>query len=289
MDGLILVNKDAGMTSRDVVNKIGKIYGTKKVGHTGTLDPLATGVLAVCVGKATKIAELITAYDKEYIATFKFGVLTDTLDIEGNIISDNKIIISKEDILKACSSIIGTYMQEVPIYSAVKVNGMKLYEYARKGIDVELPKHEVTISSVDLMDIFEEEGHTIIKVKCHVSKGTYIRSLGNDIAKILGTTAIMTSLERTKQGNYNISECLKLAEITKDTKLLPIKKCLPNYFMVEISEDTKNDILDGKVLYNKYGHDEVLFIYDGEAIALYKKYDEKPAWIKPWKMFINKV
>jgi tRNA pseudouridine55 synthase len=180
-NGIVIIDKPKGYTSREIVDIVGKNYKTRKVGHTGTLDPLATGVLVICIGKATKIVELITSYDKEYIATFKFGVLTDSLDSEGNIINDNKIILEEEHIKRALKELTGTYMQEVPIYSAVRINGKKLYEYAREGLEVELPKHEVTISSLELLNISEEDGHTIIKVKCHVSKGTYIRSLGNDI------------------------------------------------------------------------------------------------------------
>ena len=162
MDGIVIIDKPKGYTSREIVDIVGKNYKTRKVGHTGTLDPLATGVLVICIGKATKIVELITSYDKEYIATFKFGVLTDSLDSEGNIINDNKIILEEGHIKRALKELTGTYMQEVPIYSAVRINGKKLYEYAREGLEVELPKHEVTISSLELLNISEEDGHTII-------------------------------------------------------------------------------------------------------------------------------
>ena len=289
MNGVIIVDKESNMTSRDVVNKIGKIYGMKKVGHTGTLDPLATGVLVICIGEATKIAELITSYDKKYIATFKFGVLTDTLDIEGNVIENEKKLISKDAIISILASMIGTYMQEVPIYSAVKVNGMKLYEYARNNIKVELPKHEVTIKSLKLLNIYDDDGHTNIEVECDVSKGTYIRSLGEDIAKKLNTHAIMTSLRRIKQGDFEIENSYKLEDIKSNTKLLTIKECLKKYYIVEVSENLKNDILNGKILDNSYNKNEVLFTYNNEAIALYKVYDKDENKIKPWKMFMKKV
>ena len=289
MDGIIIIDKEKGFTSRDIVNKVGKILGTKKVGHTGTLDPLATGVLVVCVGKATKLVELITSYDKEYIATFKFGVLTDTLDIEGTTIKDEKISITKEDIINACSSLVGTYDQEVPIYSAVKVNGMKLYEYARKGLDVELPKHKVTISSLELMDYFTEDGYTYAKIKCNVSKGTYIRGLGYDIAKKLNTYAIMTDLRRTRQGEYSIEDALKIDSLTKDTKLISISESLNDYYHFEVDDNLKNDISNGKLLENRYNNDKILFTYKGDALALYEVYDKDNKYLKPYKMFINKV
>lgn len=289
MNGVIIVDKESNMTSRDVVNKIGKIYGMKKVGHTGTLDPLATGVLVICIGEATKIAELITSYNKKYIATFKFGVLTDTLDIEGNVIENEKKLISKDAIISILASMIGTYMQEVPIYSAVKVNGMKLYEYARNNIKVELPKHEVTIKSLKLLNIYDDDGHTNIEVECDVSKGTYIRSLGEDIAKKLNTHAIMTSLRRIKQGDFEIENSYKLEDIKSNTKLLTIKECLKKYYIVEVSENLKNDILNGKILDNSYNKNEILFTYNNEAIALYKVYDKDKNKIKPWKMFMKKV
>ena len=289
MDGIIIIDKEKGFTSRDIVNKVGKILGTKKVGHTGTLDPLATGVLVVCVGKATKLVELITSYDKEYIATFKFGVLTDTLDIEGTTIKDEKVSISKEDIINVCNSLVGTYDQEVPIYSAVKVGGMKLYEYARKGLDVQLPKHKVTISSLELMDYYAEDGYTYAKIKCNVSKGTYIRSLGYDIAKKLNTYAIMTDLRRTKQGKYSIEDALNINSISKDTKLISIGDSLSDYYHFEVDDNLKSDISNGKLLENRYNNDKVLFTYKGDALALYEVYDKDNKYLKPYKMFINKV
>lgn len=289
MDGIIIIDKPKGYTSREIVDIVGKNYKTRKVGHTGTLDPLATGVLVICIGKATKIVELITSYDKEYIATFKFGVLTDSLDSEGNIISDNKIILSEEDVKKALKELTGTYTQEVPIYSAVRVNGKKLYEYAREGLEVELPKHEVKVSSLELLNIFEEDGHTIINVKCHVSKGTYIRSLGNDIAKKLNTNAIMTDLRRTKQGDFLLEEAVMLDALNQDTKLISIKDCLSDYKTVKADKNLEEEIRNGKILNNKYESESVLFEDEkGEILALYKVYEKDNKLIKPWKMFITR-
>ena len=290
MDGVIIVDKPKDYTSRDVVNVISKIYHTKKVGHTGTLDPLATGVLVVCLNKATKIVELLTCYDKEYVASFKFGVLTDTLDNTGSILNDEECILNKEDLLNAMKQIEGTYMQEVPIYSAVRINGKKLYEYAREGLEVELPKHEVTISDLELLSFNAEDNHTIVSIKCHVSKGTYIRSLGNDIANILGTNAIMTELRRTKQGTFTIEDSIELKNITEDTKLISINDCLSMYKMIIAGFNLEEDILNGKILDNIYDEDNILFIdSNNNPIALYTIYDKEINKIKPWKMFKNRV
>jgi len=193
--GVIAINKEEGMTSFDVVNEISRIFGIKKVGHTGTLDPLATGVLIVAIGQATKIVELLTALDKEYIAGVKLGLQTDTYDITGKVLKEKEIPnnYNLEAVLKTFKK---TYLQEVPIYSAIKVNGRKLYEYARKNQQVNLPKKEVTIKSIELLD----QNQTTFKFKALVTKGTYIRSLINDIGRSLNTYATMTSLTRTKQG-----------------------------------------------------------------------------------------
>ena len=290
MDGVIIVDKPINYTSRDVVNIIGKKYHTKKVGHTGTLDPLATGVLVICINRATKIVELLTSYDKEYIATFKFGVLTDTLDILGNVIKDETCILEKSDIIHAMKQIEGTYMQEVPIYSAVKINGKKLYDYAREGLEVELPKHEVSISNLELLDFKIEDNHTVVTMKCHVSKGTYIRSLGNDIANILGTNAIMTALRRTKQGHFTIENSQKIDDITETTSLISIGECLSMYKKEIASISLEDDILNGKIIDNLYDDENILFMdEDNNPIALYTSYSKDISKLKPWKMFKHRV
>ena len=173
MDGIILIDKEKGVTSRDVVNDLVHIFHTKKVGHTGTLDPLATGVLVCTIGKYTKLNEILTSTYKEYIAEFKLGIKTDTYDIEGAILEENSVDLTNEEIINAITSFKGRYMQEVPIYSSVKVNGKKLYDYARSNIEVLLPKREVDIKELEILSIEDK----IIKIKCLVSKGTYIRIL----------------------------------------------------------------------------------------------------------------
>ena len=214
MDNIIVVNKDKDYTSRDVVNVIGKIFNTKKVGHTGTLDPLATGVLIVCMNKALKVVDLITASDKEYIAKVVLGIDTDTLDIIGNIINECKTDVNVDMVKSVLNSFVGKSIQEVPKYSAVKVNGKKLYEYARNGIDVELPKSEIQIFDIELIsDIDIVDGHQEFSFRVKVSKGTYIRSLIRDIGVKLGCFACMKELTRTKQGKFSIYESYTLNDI----------------------------------------------------------------------------
>ena len=279
MNGIIIIDKEKNMTSRDVVNKVSKILGTKKIGHTGTLDPLATGVLVLCVGKATKLVDLITGYDKEYIAKVCLGTLTDTLDITGNIIKEKETKITKEEIENILKSFIPGYEQEVPIYSAVKINGKKLYEYARNGEIVELPKRYIKINSIDLIsDIEYKNGKTYFSFITNVSKGTYIRSLINDIGKKLNTYGTMLELRRTKQGNFKIEDSSNINE----PKIIKIEEILKDYYKVEIEGDLYKKISNGVKIKNEENKDIVVFTHNKEVIAIYKKENE---YLKPYKMF----
>lgn len=287
MNGILLINKEQNYTSRDVVNKVGKILGTKKIGHTGTLDPLATGVLVLCIGTATKLNEVLTSTYKEYEAEVTLGLLTDTLDITGNILKEESIKISKKDILVALNKMKGKYIQEVPIYSAVKVNGKKLYEYARNNESVELPKREVDIKKLELIgDIKYHDNKTIFNVKCLVSKGTYIRSLVNDIAKYLNTIGVMSKLNRTKQGQFDIKDCYMLQDIENSNyKLVGIKEVLKDYPKVIVSKKLEKLVCNGAIVDNVWNKDKVLFIDKNDnLIALYKLYDKDNTKLKPWKM-----
>ena len=269
MNGVLVIDKEKGITSRDVVNRIVKEYNTKKVGHTGTLDPLATGVLVVCVGTATKLVSLLTNHDKEYIATVELGVLTDTLDSTGNIIKKEDVNITKEEILEVLNSFKGKYVQEVPIYSAVKVRGKKLYEYARSNEYVELPKREVEIYSIELLD-YKDNHFTF---KCSVSKGTYIRALINDIATKLGTIGIMTDLRRTRLGKFTLSDCNKGLISIKDVLDIPV---------IEIDDSIEKKVLNGAKIDNIYNSDKVLFVKDNIEIGIYIKEDKI---MKPYILF----
>ena len=279
LDGVLFINKPKGITSFDVVREIKKIFGIKKVGHTGTLDPLATGVMLVCLGKATKIVELLTALDKEYIADVKLGIKTDTLDITGEII-DKKEIPNDIDLEEVLNSFKKTYLQEVPIYSAVKINGKKLYEYARKKESIDLPKREVTIKEIELL---EKESDTF-KFRVLVTKGCYIRSLINDIGNSLNTYAVMTDLVRTKQ-IIDIKDTNTLEDIKNNNyKLHSIEEVLA-YPVEIVDEELEYKISNGMKLNNIYNiSDKVIFKNkNNKILGIYQVDDNK---LKVWKNFI---
>ena len=209
MKGIIVVNKPKGITSFDVIRKLKKILKTKKIGHTGTLDPLATGVMLMCVGKATKLASDLEAKDKVYIADFDIGYATDTYDIEGKKIAENIIEISKENLEQSIKKFIGNIKQVPPMYSAIKIDGNKLYHLARKGIEVERPERDVTIEYINLLDFKDNKA----KIKTKVSKGCYIRSLIYDIGQDLGTYTTMTTLQRKQVGDYSLETSYTLEQI----------------------------------------------------------------------------
>ena len=209
MEGIIVVNKPKGITSFDVIRKLKKILKTKKIGHTGTLDPLATGVMLMCVGKATKLASDLEAKDKVYIADFDIGYATDTYDIEGKKIAENIIDVSKENLEQSIKKFIGNIKQVPPMYSAIKIDGNKLYHLARKGIEVERPERDVTIEYINLLDFKDNKA----KIETKVSKGCYIRSLIYDIGQDLGTYATMTALQRKQVGDYSLENSYSLEQI----------------------------------------------------------------------------
>ncbi len=288
MDGIVLINKEKNCTSRDVVNQVSKILKTKKIGHTGTLDPIATGVLVLCIGKATKLVEVITSYDKEYEAEVILGIKTDTKDITGKILKEEKAIISKKNIEECLKKMIGTYNQTVPIYSAVKINGKKLYEYARNNEEIKLPKRKVTIKELKLIsDITYEKEKTKFKIKCHVSKGTYIRSLIEDIATNLNTIGTMENLKRTKQGNFQIASANTIQDIENNKfKIYPIEEILEKFYKIEMTDDLYFKIKNGSIIKNNYNHDIVAFTKNDKVIAIYKEYSKDKTLLKPWKMFL---
>ena len=267
--GIIIVNKEKGYTSRDVVNIVSKYLNIKKVGHTGTLDPLATGVLVIGYNKATKIFELLFSDDKEYIAEVKMGIETDTLDIEGNIINkDDSYIVNKDILQDVLNSFKGSYNQEVPIYSAIKINGKKLYEYARNKEAIELPKRMVNIKEIELLDF---NGDTF-SFRCVVSKGTYIRSLIRDIGKSLDICCTMSNLKRTRQGIFKIEDSNRLDDIKNNNyKVISIKEALSNYKQIEVDEELLFKVSNGQKLYDNYEDNIIVFIHEDEVIAIYEK------------------
>ena len=266
-NALLIINKPKDYTSRDIVNIISKKFQTKKVGHNGTLDPLATGVLVICLNRYTKLNEILSSKYKEYIATVKLGIATETLDITGNVLEKRNIKLNKKDLINTLNKYITTYNQEVPIYSAVKVNGKKLYEYARKKEQVNLPKKEVQIKQIDLLNFNNDE----FTFKCLVSKGCYIRSLIRDILNDLNVIGTMSNLQRTKQGVFSIKQANNLEEILKDNyKLYKIKDIL-DIPKVTIKDDLLKKVYNGVSIKGNYP-DTVLFVDENdEEIAIYKK------------------
>ena len=267
MNGLLLINKDKNMTSRDVINKLNHIFSMKKIGHTGTLDPLATGVMVCLFGKYTKLVDLITGYDKEYIAEIKLGIKTDTLDITGNVIETKKVKITNEDILQVFNEFPKEYMQEVPIYSAVKINGKKLYEYARNNKLIELPKRKVNIYNLELISFNKD----IITFKVKVSKGTYIRSLINDLCEKLNTIGTMNNLIRIKQGNFDIKDSYKLEEIAKGNYQFQNIKEFLDYPVIEIPNELIKKVENGNKVENIFNiEDKVIFTKNNKYLAIYE-------------------
>ncbi len=282
MNGIIIINKEKDYTSRDVVNIVGKKLNTKKIGHTGTLDPLATGVLVLCVGKSLKLAELLTANDKEYIAKIRLGIETDTLDITGKIVKTKDIInISKEKIIECLNHFKGKIKQEVPKYSAVKVNGKKLYEYARNNIEVQLPIKEVEIYNIELIsEIINNEFY----IKCRVSKGTYIRSLIRDIGLYLNTYATMTELTRTKQGKFSIDDSYTIEDIKNNHYKIINPIDILDIPKINVDDDLAIKIKNGSVLPSFFKEDMMMILdKNNNLLAIYKHLDEKT--VKPYKMF----
>ena len=262
MDGILVVNKPKHWTSRDVVNKLNRILGEKKIGHTGTLDPIATGVLVICIGKYTKLVSELTSQDKEYIVEMKLGIKTDTQDITGKVIATDDKIITKKDILDCFQRFPKTYLQKVPLYSAVKIKGKKLYEYAREGKEVEVPERKVNIYNLELLDY----NNGIIKFKTLVSKGTYIRSLIEDIASKMETIATMQKLIRSKQGKWSLEDAIDLECIdSNNSKTLLSLTDIFDYEIITIKNSDLVKYQNGNKVYCDY-KDGRYFIQNGNSI-----------------------
>ncbi|MBQ9853448.1 MAG: tRNA pseudouridine(55) synthase TruB [Bacilli bacterium] len=285
MNGILVINKPKGYTSRDVVNIVSRKLNTKKVGHTGTLDPMAEGVLVLCIGNALKLCEMLTNHDKDYIASVILGLGTDTLDVTGRILEDISCHIDTNEIESVLFSFNKTYMQEVPIYSAVKVNGKKLYEYARNNIPVELPKKEVTISNIELIgDVKYNNYHTEFTFSSTVSKGTYIRSLIRDVGASLGCPAVMSSLIRTRQGNFSLKDACSLDDFENGnyTFISPLE-AFPNISTMTVDSELLFKIKNGAPI-DKFTDCNEKFIVDidNNLIAIYRNTDDKA---RVYKMF----
>lgn len=266
MDGILLINKPAGYTSHDIVGIVRKKLHTKKVGHCGTLDPDATGVLVVCVNKATKAIQFLMSDTKVYRATLSLGKSTDTYDASGKILEEKEVgQILKAQVIDVLNSFLGKSKQKPPIYSAIKVNGKKLYEYARNGEEVEIKERDIEIMMIELIDFSNNE--IVFDVKC--SKGTYIRSLCVDIAKKLGYPGHMSHLERRQAGRFLITDCITLEQLENDDySLHSIDDSLCGFPQLKLDDPTpvyhgkqiKSDLTGQVAIYDNQNH--LLAIYE---------------------------
>ena len=250
INGIIVINKPKEYTSHDVVAKVKKILNIKKVGHTGTLDPNATGVLPLLLNTGTKLSKYLIEHDKEYEVTLELGIKTDTADIEGNVIKKEKVNWEKlNDIEETLNTFLGEQTQIPPIYSAIKVNGKKLYEYARSGQNINIESRNIQIYEIELQKIDKQKNE--INFRVHCSKGTYIRSLCEDIAQRLGTIGYMKELTRTKVGNFTINEAVKIEEIENNKeqiikeKLISIEKFFESKESIKLNKQQLDKFLNG--------------------------------------------
>ncbi|MBO5859597.1 MAG: tRNA pseudouridine(55) synthase TruB [Clostridia bacterium] len=241
MTGIIILDKPENITSFGAVARVRRICGEKKCGHSGTLDPMATGVMTVMLGGATRFCELLPSHDKEYIATFRLGTVTDTLDITGKVLGTHPVFSTKQDVAEALESFVGEISQLPPMYSAISVNGQRLYDLARQGIEVERQSRTVIIYSAEMLEADENANEYKISVAC--SSGTYIRTLIDDIGKKLGCGAVMTALRRTRANGFSVSDAVtveKLEEAAQSGKLngllIPVEKALDIYPSVQVTE-----------------------------------------------------
>ena len=268
-DGIILVNKRKDWTSRDVVNRACKLLNTKKIGHCGTLDPFATGILILGVNKGTKILQFLENGRKEYIAKLQLGLISETLDITGKDIQNVEVKkYEKEKIIEVLQSFLGKSMQITPKYSARKVDGKKLYEYAREGIEVKDIYKEIEIYSIDLIDYYDD---TIVFKAC-VSKGTYIRQLGLDIAKKLGTAGILSELERISIGSFTLNQTLDVEEISYE-KLFPYDSAL-DFMPIIVVEGQQEKMVSNGMTIRLNTDKEIVLIKSKENknLAVYQRY-----------------
>lgn len=268
MDGIILIDKEKGISSFGAVSKVRKIFNTKKVGHCGTLDPEATGVLPIMIGQATKVSKYLVEHDKEYVAILKLGIKTDSGDSEGNVIDEENFALKNENekiYIERIKEMVGKSMQVPPMYSAIKVNGKKLYEYAREGKEVERQEREIEIYSIDVENLDYENNEITFRVKC--SKGTYIRTLCETIAERIGTVGYMKALNRTKVDNFDIRESVKLSEleesVEKEKYVITLEKIFEKNDSINLDNRKKDLFLNGVKLTFKVP-DGVYKIYNND-------------------------
>ncbi|MBR3601386.1 MAG: tRNA pseudouridine(55) synthase TruB [Lachnospiraceae bacterium] len=307
INGVINIYKIKGFTSHDVVAELRGILRQKKIGHTGTLDPDATGVLPVCLGSATKLCDMLTDKKKEYVAKVRLGIVTDTQDMTGTVLDQKEVHVDEKQVTEALETFVGEYEQVPPMYSALKVNGKKLYELAREGKEVERKARPVTIHYIEIMDMQLPE--LTIKVGC--SKGTYIRTLCHDLGERLGCGAAMAALERTKSGQFTLDTALTLAELEEklkdagdnrdaviETHVIPVDKMFSELSELRLLPEWERLVQNGnsfeernlkKEFRNKERADKSeyrVYIGDNIFMGVYRFCEEQKKF-SPVKMFIN--
>ena len=295
--GIINVYKEAGYTSHDVVARLRGICGQKKIGHTGTLDPDAVGVLPVCLGNGTRLCDMLTDRRKEYIATLRLGLMTDTQDISGKVLEEREVLVSPQEVRRVILSFLGDSMQIPPMYSALKVNGKKLYELAREGKEVERAARPITVYGIEVLQ--EEHPEYVFKVEC--SKGTYIRTLCHDIGEQLGCGAVMTKLIRSRVGEFEIEKAHTLDELQSladqgilSRAIVPVEMMFEDYPALVVKESSHKVIQNGNQLKKEDFMENTEEIADGKEIRVYShqniffgiyRYEKRRKLFSPVKMF----
>lgn len=300
INGIINIHKEAGFTSHDVVAKMRGICGQKKIGHTGTLDPMATGVLPVCLGSATKLCDMLTDKDKEYVTELLLGQTTDTQDVTGQVLTECPVNVSEEQVRAAVMSFVGDYAQVPPMYSALKVNGKKLYELARAGKEVERKARPVRILEIEILDV----RLPVVKMRVACSKGTYIRTLCADIGEKLGCGGTMKSLVRTRVADFTLANAVTLGELqalrdaaapdSLEQIVLPVDMCFGECPALHIQEKWRKLLENGNSFYANQSVENVthpeeqwvrVYREDGSFAGIYA-FDKGRKWYKPIKMFL---
>lgn len=272
-NGLLVVNKPQGFTSHDVVAKLRGILRQRRIGHAGTLDPMATGVLVILLGAATKAAEDATASDKAYIAGLRPGIVTDTRDIWGNISTECAKIVEKERLERVLEDFRGRVMQKPPMYSAVKIDGQRLYSLARKGIEIDTPAREIFVHRLEIAG--RGEAHDfLLEIEC--SKGTYIRSLCHDIGERLGCGACMSSLERTSSGDFTLLEAVGFDEVEElhragelEARLAPVERVYRQFAALRLTEEGEARVKNGAFIWNRHVAEGTVPEREGERVRIY--------------------
>jgi len=291
MNGIIVINKPLGRTSHDMVSFMRRLTKIKRIGHTGTLDPMAEGVLPICIGNATKVADMLTLSDKCYRAELVLGMITDTLDSEGEILSECEVNCTEEEIRSAIMSFVGEIEQIPPMYSAIKQNGQKLYELARKGVEVERKPRRVTINSIDIEDI-DMENH-IVKISVSCSKGTYIRTLCEDIGIKLRVGAYMNKLTRTKTGQFTIEDAKTTKEIeqmvllgTLEENLVMVDEIFADLPQINLNPKQTKSVVNGvQMTWHNAKEGETFRVYgnDGKFLCISEIKDGRLKTVKSFR------